>query len=182
MIVPSQIYKRFHQYIPVNEMTGLQWFALTKSYGSNDTYGTIQKTYQVIREPKLLDIGNADVRTMIRQTIEPYDASIAKYSNPDYQYSGGVDNKKYHLLVQKYFGNEYDGTFIDETQLHGNDDYSVDDLEGPSEMVLWKNIDEILREVKTGGKSKKRRLRKSKKRQRKQTQKKIKKTKKTKQN
>ena len=155
MIIPLHMYKRFHKYISLNEMTGLQWFALTKSYGNDDTYGKIQKMYQVIREPKLLDIGNADVRTMIRQTIEPYDENIAKDSEPDEQYSGGLDNKKYHLLVQKYFGNEYDGTFIDETQLHGNDDYSVDDLEGPSEVVLWKNVDQLLREVETGGKSRK---------------------------
>jgi len=68
-------------------------------------------------------------------------------SDPDEQYSGGAGNRKYHELVKKYFGDSYDGTVIDEKHLVGNDRYSVEDLEGPSEMVLWDQHSELLRLV-----------------------------------
>jgi hypothetical protein len=104
-----------------------------------------------MKNPKLLDIGDANVRTMIRETIEPFDPSIAKYSDPNEQYSGGPTNKKYHLLVQKYFGDTYDGTIIDENNLKGNRDYSTEDLDGASEVVLWKDFDQLLEEERKGG-------------------------------
>ena len=145
--MPINIYKQFHQYFPLNEMTGLQWFALSKNYG--EVYGSISKSYRFRKTPKLLDIGDANVRTMIRETIEPFDPSIAKYSDPNEQYSGGASNKKYHLLVQKYFGDTYDGTIIDEKNLKGNRDYSAEDLDGASEVVLWKDFDQLLEEENT---------------------------------
>ena len=143
-MTPTILYKQFHRYLPLNEMTGLQWFALSKNYG--EVYGSISKSYRFMKNPKLLDIGDANVRTMIRETVEPFDPSIAKYSDPNEQYSGGPTNKKYHLLVQKYFGDTYDGTIIDENNLKGNVDYSAEDLDGASEVVLWKDFDQLLEE------------------------------------
>jgi hypothetical protein len=75
------------------------------------------------------------------------DPKIVGLSDPDEQYSGGAGNRKYHELVKKYFGDSYDGTVIDEKHLVGNDRYSVEDLEGPSEMVLWDRHSELLRLV-----------------------------------
>ena len=110
--------------------------------------------------------------------VEPYDKNIIKYSDPDEQYSGGLMNKKYHDLVKQYFGENYDGTIIDEENLQGNDEYSKEDLEGPTEIVLWKHYPELLEEVDfTGGfKKKSRKVKKTKK------TKKTKKLKKTKKN
>jgi len=157
--IPSIIYKQFAKYIPLDEMKGLQWFALIPNYGSE--YGNIQKTYRFIKQPRLLNIGNADVRSEIRKTIEPLQPKIIDLSDPDTQYSGGQKNKEYHSLVEKYFGNTYDGTFIDENQLQGNQDYSKEDLEGPSEIVLWRDYPELLEEIeKKGGKRKRRKTRK----------------------
>jgi len=152
--IPSTIYKQFYNYIPLDEMKGLQWFALEPNYGSS--YGPIHKSYRFKRNPKLLDIGDANIRTMIRETIEPYNSSIVNLSDPDEQYSGGQSNKKYHELVKQFFGNLYDGTIINEHSLKGNKDYSVEDLEGPSEIVLWSNsCHDLLEEIpKTSGKSK----------------------------
>jgi hypothetical protein len=150
---PSPIYKQFHTYLPLDQMTGLQWFALLPNYG--EVYGPIHKSYKWIKTPKLLDIGNADIRAMIRDTIRTKDPRIVELSDPDEQYSGGASNKKYHLLVQQYFGDDYDGTIIDENHLQGNDAYSVQDLEGASEVVLWKKYNVLLEEeTKKGGKVK----------------------------
>ena len=145
----SIIYKKFVNYIPLNQMQGLQWFALTKNYGT--TYGDISKVYHFKKKPNLLDIGNANVRSMIKQTIQPFEPIIVKYSDPNEQYSGGVMNKKYHNLVKIYFGDKYDGTIIDEKHLQGNNEYSVEDLEGASEIVIWDNYSDLLEEVKSGG-------------------------------
>jgi hypothetical protein len=149
MKIPPIIYKQFRRYKPVNEMRNSQWFALKPGYGTS--YGDINKQYRFKKEPKLLDVGNADVRQMIEETIEPHDKSILIYSDPDMQYSGGAANKKYHDLVQQYFGDEYDGTFIDETDLKGNAKYSEDDLSGPSEIVIWKDYDDLLEEIGPSG-------------------------------
>jgi hypothetical protein len=130
-------------------MHNLQWFALKKEYGTS--YGDINKEYMFKKQPKLLDIGNADVRQMIEDTIEPQNKSILTYSDPDMQYSGGVANKKYHELVYQYFGDEYDGTFIDETDLKCNDKYSEEELSGPSEIVIWKDHNDLLEELNTTG-------------------------------
>lgn len=146
MEIGSTIYKQFYQkVIPLNEMTGLQWFALTENYGSS--YGEILKTYEFIKKPKLLDIGNGNIREKIEEFILPYDSSILIYSDPDEQYSGGRSNKIYHELVKKYFEKEYDGTIIDESKLVPSPKYLKDDLEGPSEIVLWKDFNVLLREI-----------------------------------
>lgn len=152
----SVIYKKFAKYIPLEQMSGLQWFALTNDYGT--AYGDISKKYQIIKKPNLLDIGNANIRTMIKESIQSIEPKIIEYSDPNEQYSGGVMNKKYHNLVKKYFGNEYDGTIIDEKHLQGNNEYSTEDLEGPSEIVLWDNYTDFLKEDKYGGMKRKRRI------------------------
>ena len=143
------IYKQFHKYIPLDKMKDLQWFALTKNYG--EVYGDINCSYKFKKEPKLLDIGNADIRKMIKNTIYPENDKIEEYSDPNYQYSGNSENKKYHNLVKEYFGDEYDGTIISEDNLQGNIEYHVTELEGPSEIVIWKDHNSLLEEIKEGG-------------------------------
>lgn len=156
------IYKKFATYVPLDEMHGIQWFALRENYG-NETYGDISKKYRFKKAPRLLDIGDADVRSMIVDTISPMDPKIVGLSDPDEQYSGGVGNRKYHELVKKYFGDEYDGTVIDENHLVGNKKYSVEDLEGPSEMVIWDHHSDLLEENEKGGKRANRKTKKTKK-------------------
>lgn len=161
MKIPSIIYKQFHRYKPIHEMHNLQWFALKKEYGAS--YGDINKEYRFKKQPKLLDIGNADVRQMIEDTIEPHNKSILAYSDPDMQYSGGAANKKYHEIVYQYFGDDYDGTFINETELKGNSKYSEEELRGPSEIVIWKDHTDLLEELNTtGGKKLKQKKRQTK--------------------
>jgi hypothetical protein len=143
---PFTIYKQFYTYVPLNKMQGLQWFALTKNYGSS--YGPIQKSYRFKRTPRLLDLGNADIRIQIRDSIKHYEPSIIRYTDPDEQYSGSGPNRKYHQLLEKYLGDKYDGTIIDESHLQGNEELSAEDLEGPSEIVLWSNsYPDLLEEI-----------------------------------
>ena len=142
----SIIYKQFYNKVtPLYEMSGLQWFALTKNYGTS--YGDLVQAYEFIQKPKLLDIGNSLIREKIEKIILPYDSSILIYSDPDEQYSGGRSNKIYHELVKKYFGDSFDGTIIDENHLISGEKYSKEDLEGPSEIVLWKDFSVLLREI-----------------------------------
>jgi hypothetical protein len=142
----SIIYKQFYKkIIPLNEMSGLQWFALTKNYGTS--YGDLVQTYEFIQKPKLLDIGNGSIREKIEETILPYDSSILIYSDPDEQYSGGRSNKMYHELLKKYFEDSFDGTIIDENHLESGEKFSKEDLEGPSEIVLWKDFSLLLKEI-----------------------------------
>jgi hypothetical protein len=156
----SKIYKQFTNYTPLEDMTGLQWFALEKNYG--ESYGGINKEYEFIKTPKLLDIGDGNVREQIEETISPMDNSILIYSEPDEQYSGGKSNAKYHNIVKKYYGDEYDGTIIDAKNLKGNEKYPVETLEGPSEIVIWKDYSNLIKEVSAGGKRKRKRKLKTK--------------------
>lgn len=137
-------------YKPVNQMTGLQWFALEENYGTE--YGPIHREYRFKKEPKLLDIGDANVRQEIENRISNTDDKeiFKKCSNPNDQYSGGESNAKYHTIVQKYYGDEYDGTIIDEKKLNGNSKYDEDELAGASEIVIWKNHSGLIKELPTG--------------------------------
>lgn len=130
----SIIYKKFKRYKPLDKMKGLQWFALTNDYGTE--YGGITKKYKFKKEPKLLDIGDGNVRERIEEFIKPHNVNIIEYSDPDEQYSGGTGNKNYHNLVQQYFGEEYDGTIINSNDLKDSSKYSKDLLEGATEIVL----------------------------------------------
>ena len=147
---PRIIYKQFHKYVPLSSMgpplsKELQWFSIDVNYG--ESYGSIVQVYTWKKAPKLLDIGNAQVRTCIREWIFPYEPSIVSLSDPDEQYSGGGPNKLYHALLRKYFGAHYDGTIINSRRLTGNDEYTKEDLDGASEIVLWRNYDELLSEA-----------------------------------
>lgn len=155
---PSIIYKRSNKNRTLKEMDALnrlQWFALNNNYGA-DSYGNIVKSYRFKREPKLLDIGNANVREEIEKEILKIDPNANSYMDPNEQYSGLTYNTKYHEKVKQIFGNDYDGTIIDETQLQGNSKYPVEELEGPTEIVIWKNFDDLLEEIPTakGGRKK----------------------------
>ena len=74
---PPIIYKKFHKYRPIDEFKGIQWFALTGDYGT--MYGDVTKSYRFKQNPKLLNIGDADVRVMIENEIEKYDTTMLKY-------------------------------------------------------------------------------------------------------
>ena len=139
------IYKKFHNYKPIDNFKGHQWFALKEDYGTE--YGNISRSYQFKKEPKLLDIGNANVREMIENEIKKDDSINARVCHPDEQYSGTKANKKCHDIIKQIFGDEYDGTVIDEDNLHGNETYSSEDLEGPSEIVIWKDYNDLLKEL-----------------------------------
>jgi hypothetical protein len=177
----STIYKKMRNYIPLNEMKGLQWFALTDDYG--DSYGDITKKYFFKKKPKLLDIGDGNVRSMIKTIIQTNEPSLKiDYSDPNEQYSGGLMNKKYHNLVKKYFEKDYDGTIISEKHLKGNNNYSIEDLDGPTEIVIWGNYTDLLEEVDSGGKKTKNKKTKNKKTKNKKTKNKKTKQKTRKQN
>ena len=151
----SKIYKQFKNYRLLEDMNGLEWFALEKNYG--ESYGGINKEYEFKKTPKLLDIGDGNVREQIEETISPMDKNILIYSDPDEQYSGGKSNAKYHDIVKKYYGYEYDGTIIDEKNLKGNEKYPLQKLEGPSEIVIWKDYSNLIKEVSAGGKRRRKR-------------------------
>lgn len=135
----SVIYKRFqmNKQKPVSEMKGLQWFSFSPDYG--ESYGPIVHTFKFKRQPNLLDIGKTNIRAQLIATIAPLYSEFVILSDPDEQYSGGSSNKKYHELVKKFFGKDYDGTIINE----------VDDpnLEGAKEIVLWKNFSRLIKEL-----------------------------------
>ena len=147
------VYKQFAKYIPLQDMGGLQWFALENNYG--ESYGDIHKKYMFKKQPKLLNIGDGNVREMIEEKIQPYDDSIVVYSDPNEQYSGGRSNAKYHNIIKKYFLAQYDGTIIDEKNLKSGQKYSTTDMEGASEIVIWKDFTELLEELPNGGKKRK---------------------------
>jgi len=142
------IYKEFSEYTPVSRLSGLQWFTLEKKL-------TLEKRSNMICEyvfksqPKLLNIGRGEIREWIIQRVlakEPL-SPISEYSDPDYQYSGDRENNQYHAILQKHFSNSFDGTFIHPNHLESSDSYSIIDLDGASEIVLWKNHKTLLKEI-----------------------------------
>jgi hypothetical protein len=146
MSAPSIIYKKFHKYKPIQDFKGHQWFALTDNYGT-DVYGAITKSYNFKKPPKLLDIGDADVRIMIEDEIKKTHPELVIDCHPDEQYSGTTGNKKCHSLIQGIFGQEYDGTIINIDNLKSNSKYTIDDLEGATEIVIWKDYTDLLEEI-----------------------------------
>ena len=134
------IYKRFqkNKVINVSDMSDNQWFALESNYGA-DSYGPIVYTYMFKEKPKLIDIGKIDNRKFIEKHIIQYAPEFKEISDPDYQYSGGAGNYKYHSYLKKYLGQDFDGTIIIEDEV---DDV---DLEGPTEIVLWKNFSSLIK-------------------------------------
>ena len=72
---------------------------------------------------------------------------MVKYCHPDEQYSGTTGNKKCHSLIQDIFGQEYDGTIIDIGNLKSNSKYTINDLEGATEIVIWKDYTDLLEEI-----------------------------------
>ena len=84
---------------------------------------------------------------MIEDEVKKKDPKLVRDCHPDEQYSGTTANKKCHNLIQDIFGQEYDGTIIDGANLKSNSKYSIDDLEGPSEIVIWKDYNDLLEEI-----------------------------------
>jgi hypothetical protein len=162
------IYKKFKTYRPLHEMTGLEWFALTSDYGTS--YGDITKKYKFKKTPNLLDIGDGSIREMVADDIKEHHPEIIEYSDPDQQYSGGNGNKKYHNLVKTYFDDEYEGTIIDSENLKASSEYTIESMDGPTEIVIWKDFTELLEEVDTeGGKKRRKRTLKKRKKQHKKS-------------
>jgi hypothetical protein len=145
----ATLYKQFHNYVPVNKMEGLQWFALKPVYGDN--YGNVHKKYRVKRALNLLNIGDGNVREMIEFLVPSSNQTFFSSCNPNDQYSGGRCNANYHNEVKKLFSKKYDGTIIDENNLVASSKYSIDDLEGPSEVVLWDKFSKLVKEEKSVG-------------------------------
>lgn len=136
---PLVIYKKFRK-----KLSGLQWFALEATESNDDV-----NEYVFQKQPKLLDIGRGDIREMIINKIlfkDPH-SPILSYSDPDYQYSGDDANRKYHNLLKTYFSNHFDGTIIDSNHLEQSRLYSIADLDGASEIVIWKNHSKLLKEI-----------------------------------
>jgi hypothetical protein len=79
------------------------------------------------------------IRQEIEEYISRFEPEFKDISNPDYQYSGGKSNYKYHSIVKKYFCKEYDGTIIID------DEVDSEELEGPTEIVLWKNFSKLIK-------------------------------------
>jgi hypothetical protein len=119
-------------------MDGIQWFSLSSDYGA-ESYGPIVHTYTFKEKPNLLDIGKMKIRQEIEEYISRFEPEFKDISNPDYQYSGGKSNYKYHSIVKKYFCKEYDGTIIID------DEVDSEELEGPTEIVLWKNFSKLIK-------------------------------------
>ncbi len=138
----SIIYKRFHRnkVKNVSDLKDIEWFSLDSNYGE-ESYGPIIHTYEFKENPKLLNIGKIKVRQMIEKEIVKDYPEFIKISDPNYQYSGGKENYKYHSILKEYFGKEYDGSIIIE------DEVDSEDLEGATEIVLWKNFSKILKRV-----------------------------------
>ena len=84
---------------------------------------------------------------MIEDEIKKKDPNLVKYCHPDEQYSGTTGNKKCHSLIQDIFGQEYDGTIIDIGNLKSNSKYTINDLEGATEIVIWKDYTDLLEEI-----------------------------------
>lgn len=141
------LYKRFFQenFKPPSAMSDLEWFALEGGYGSSDTYGPIVKTYEVKKPLTLINLGHGLTREKIIKELSAHEEEIEKYIDPDYQYSGGRYNAKLHALLRIYYGNRYDGTIIDEKDLVSGGRFEASDMEGASEVVLWKNFPKLLR-------------------------------------
>ena len=135
------IYKRFkkNKVIDIFEMDNLQWFALDSNYGE-ESYGPIVHTYIFKENPRLINIGNMKNRKFIEKQIVKHSPEFKKICNPDYQYSGGTQNYKYHSYLKHYFENDFDGTIIK------NNEVDDEDLEGPTEIVLWKNFVQLIEE------------------------------------
>ena len=136
------IYKRFqkNKVLNVSDMNDIQWFALESNYGP-DSYGPIVNTYSFKEKPRLIDIGKMNNRDYIEKCISEYEPKFNQISDPDYQYSGGDGNYKYHKFVKTYFGKDFDGTIIIEQEVDDSD------LEGPTEIVLWKNFSTLIKKL-----------------------------------
>ena len=136
------VYKRFYKnkVVSVSEMNDIQWFALTSNYGE-DSYGPIVHTYILKEKPTLLDIGKMAIRKKIEDYIIRFEPEFKNISDPDYQYSGGKSNYKYHSILKKYLHKDYDGTIIIDKEVDS------EELKGPTELVLWKNFSKLLKAV-----------------------------------
>ena len=146
--VNTILYKRVReqQFGETSSMRDLEWFSLEEGYGSAESYGSIVKKYRTTKKLTLLDIGHGITRENIEKELllTSPNSPISTLSNPDNQYSGTAQNRKYHLLVKSYFSGKFDGTIIDENLLVAGNRYTEDDLAGPSEIVLWKRNNEPL--------------------------------------
>ena len=146
------LYNQFHAFYTLAEMAiknRPQWFAYTPAYG--DSYGPVGIRYRIKGKLRLLDLGNGKVRDSIINNISrvgtDQDAASIKFlCDPNNQFSSGVENRKLHDLLSKYYKKSHDGTRIDADKLKDGQLYSAEDMDGPSEVVIWKNFTKLLRQ------------------------------------
>lgn len=141
-------------------MNGLVWFSPIAGYGSDITYGPIVTSYRLKKSVRLLNLGQARVRNATQKILEQRGlkrTDLAQLFDPDNQYSGAEGNKKLHTLLLRQFGTDLDGTIIISTlepndyindnnfpkKIYVNDE----DLEGATEIVLWKNHADFLKRL-----------------------------------
>ncbi len=144
--IGDYIYKRtFNKPSVPSNMIDLEWFSTISGYGSEASYGPIITTYRIKKVPQLLDMGKMHVRQNIIKTLK---RSGIKNSDiimdPDEQWSGGDANKRLHNVLKQVYNRAYDGTIIISDPVNETDHK---DLEGVTEVVLWKNHSKILQKM-----------------------------------
>tara|TARA_B110000914_G_C15407430_1_gene420148 strand:+ start:68 stop:502 length:435 start_codon:yes stop_codon:yes gene_type:complete len=122
----------------VSQLPNLSWFSPVYNYGQS--YGPVITSYLPNKSLKLLNLGKMSVRLNI---IKKY-PDLKKLLDPDEQYSGGKSNKKLHVKLRKYFQKKYAGTIIVDKLILEKDKYM---LEGPSEVVLWGKLSNIIKRI-----------------------------------
>jgi hypothetical protein len=123
------LYRQAHEENHLHmENRNIVWFSQVKNYG--ESYGRYLGTYAVKRKLNLLNLGNQKIRDEIKQRHPLMNELL----DPDYQYSGSNQNRHVHEQLFNIFQHVCDGTYIN------TDEVTDEELEGPTEIVLWGNI------------------------------------------
>lgn len=110
------------------------WFT---PINDGDFYGEYLGTYKLKRDISLLKLGSMVVRKQIIKSHPELKGPL----EPDFQYSGHASNRHVHELLFKIYGSKFDGTGII------SDEVDDEELEGPTEFVIWGDLTEILEEI-----------------------------------
>ena len=128
------LYRSSHHTFPtyLQGLPQISWFSFEPNYG--ESYGPVLSIYETNEKHsplQLLNLSDMNVRKWIVRKFN----DLSMLLDPDEQYSGGRTNKALHLKIFQHFGEYFDGTIIRECDLSEEDQF---DLEGVSEMVLWR--------------------------------------------
>lgn len=146
LVKGRKLYRASDMTRPVNKFNKITWYALTPNYGS---YGNITETYVLRKDVYLLNLGRYKARLLTLECIPTEkQGDYENYIDPDIQYSGGRANKIVHENIMKYFNSDkrhrnkqINGTYINEQNV---DD---DDLEGPTEVVLFGPQEKLVKHI-----------------------------------